>query len=138
AALPIIRKNGDAVKGTRTEFSARSRAFLLAFSRPLACLLFLCLALPAFAQESQIDPLPKDAPQPPPKLVEAKRDTPAVKIVPGKVIRSDVDLALVNITVTDPFNRLVTGLDQDNFRVFEDNTEQEIVTFSSEDVPISI
>jgi len=32
----------------------------------------------------------------------------------------------------------VTGLEQENFRVFEDNTEQEIVRFTSEDVPISI
>ena len=47
-------------------------------------------------------------------------------------------MALVNVTVTDPYNRLVTGLEPDNFRVFEDNVEQEIVSFSSEDVPISI
>jgi Ca-activated chloride channel family protein len=32
----------------------------------------------------------------------------------------------------------VTGLDPDNFRVYEDNVEQEITSFSSEDVPISI
>ena len=34
--------------------------------------------------------------------------------------------------------RLVTGLEQDNFRVFEDGVEQEIVNFSSQDVPVSI
>jgi len=50
----------------------------------------------------------------------------------------DVDLTLVNVTVTDPYGRLVTGLEQDNFRVYEDNTEQEVARFSSEDVPISI
>ncbi|MGA3176633.1 MAG: VWA domain-containing protein [Candidatus Acidiferrum sp.] len=61
-----------------------------------------------------------------------------MKIIPGKIIRTDVDLALVNVTVTDPYNRLVTGLETDNFRVFEDSIEQEIVSFSSEDVPISI
>jgi Ca-activated chloride channel family protein len=71
-------------------------------------------------------------------MSELSHDTPPVSIKPGKVIRTDVDLALVNVTVTDPFNRLVTGLDPDNFRVFEDNIEQEIVSFSSEDVPISI
>ncbi len=49
-----------------------------------------------------------------------------------------MDLALVNVTVTDPYNRLVTGLEPDNFRVFENNVEQEIQYFSSEDVPISI
>lgn len=56
----------------------------------------------------------------------------------SQVLHIDVELALVNVVVTDPYNRLVTGLDQDNFRVFEDNVEQEIVNFSSEDVPISI
>jgi len=49
-----------------------------------------------------------------------------------------VDLALVNVTVTDPYNRLVTGLAPENFRLFENNIEQEIQYFSSEDVPISI
>jgi Ca-activated chloride channel family protein len=56
----------------------------------------------------------------------------------GKDLKVDVDLALVNVTVTDPFQRLVTGLEQDNFRVFEDGIEQEVVHFSGEDVPISI
>jgi Ca-activated chloride channel family protein len=50
----------------------------------------------------------------------------------------DVSLVLVNVTVTDPNDRLVTGLEKENFRVFEDGREQEIVTFSSEDMPISI
>ncbi len=56
----------------------------------------------------------------------------------GKPIQVDVQLALVNVTVTDGYERLVTGLEQDNFHVFEDGVPQEIVNFSSEDVPISI
>jgi Ca-activated chloride channel family protein len=103
----------------------------------VACLLFLFPFGVAYAQESQnsnpSNPLPGSA-----KLNEIMHNTPPVTLRPGKLIRTDVDLALVNVTVTDPFNRLVTGLEQDNFRVFEDNIEQEIVTFSSEDVPISI
>ena len=67
-----------------------------------------------------------------------KKDTPGAAIKPAKGLHLNVDLALVNVTVTDPYNRLVTGLDPDNFRVYEDNIEQEVVTFSSEDVPISI
>jgi Ca-activated chloride channel family protein len=47
-------------------------------------------------------------------------------------------LVLVNATVTDPYGRLVTGLDQENFRVFEDGKEQEIMRFAEDDVPISI
>ncbi len=53
-------------------------------------------------------------------------------------IRMDVNIVLVNVTVTDPYNRLVTGLEKDNFRVFEDGNEQEVAYFSSEDVPTSI
>lgn len=53
-------------------------------------------------------------------------------------IRVDVDLALINVTITDPYNRLVTGLESENFRIFEDNIEQEVAHFSNEDVPASI
>ena len=69
---------------------------------------------------------------------DVKHDTPGHVIPHGESVQVDVELALVNITVTDPYNRLVTGLESDNFRIFEDNMEQEIVNFSSEDVPISI
>jgi Ca-activated chloride channel homolog len=82
------------------------------------------LATPAFAQS--------------PILSDVKHDTHGQPIKDGQSVRIDVELALVNVTVTDPYNRLVTGLDADNFRVFEDNVEQEVVNFSSEDVPISI
>lgn len=56
----------------------------------------------------------------------------------GKPLKTSTDLVLVNATVTDPYGRLVTGLEQDNFRVYEDGVEQEVLTFSSEDVPISV
>jgi len=69
---------------------------------------------------------------------DIKHDTPEHVIPHGESVHVDVELALVNVTVTDPYNRLVTGLEVDNFRVFEDNVEQEVVNFSSEDVPISI
>lgn len=69
---------------------------------------------------------------------DVKHDTPGKVIKPSQTVHIDVDLALVNVTVTDPYNRLVTGLEADNFRVFENNFEQEIQYFSSEDVPISI
>ncbi|HWG59151.1 MAG TPA: VWA domain-containing protein [Candidatus Acidoferrales bacterium] len=58
--------------------------------------------------------------------------------VPGKALKTETDLTLVYATVTDPYGRIVTGLEQDNFRAFEDGAEQEIVEFSSEDVPVSI
>lgn len=69
---------------------------------------------------------------------DVKHDTPGQSIKPGEPIHVDVDLAVVNVTVTDPYSRVITDLEPDNFRIFEDNIEQEVVNFSSEDVPISI
>jgi Ca-activated chloride channel family protein len=81
----------------------------------------------------------KDDAKPPAKPADdVRKDTPGIVVNARKGIKMDVDLALINATVTDPYNRLVTGLDPDNFRIFEDNVEQEVVTFSAEDVPISI
>ena len=53
-------------------------------------------------------------------------------------LKVDVDLVLVPVTITDPLNRLVTGLDKANFQLFEGNSAQEIRTFSSEDAPVSL
>ena len=53
-------------------------------------------------------------------------------------IKVDVDLVLVPVTVTDPMNRLVTGLEKDNFTLLEANARQEIKHFSSEDAPLSL
>ncbi len=53
-------------------------------------------------------------------------------------MKVDVDLVLVPVTITDPMNRLVTGLDKDNFQLFEGKDQQQIKNFSSEDAPVSI
>jgi Ca-activated chloride channel family protein len=107
----------------------------------------LCAVLVAAARAQGPAPAPAPAaPQqnpaaPPESIVVPRPPQPAKKDArPGSrnPMRVDVDLALVNVTVTDPYNRLVTGLEQENFRVFEDNQEQEISHFSSEDVPVSI
>ena len=55
-----------------------------------------------------------------------------------KPVKVDVDLVLVPVTITDPMNRLVTGLDRDNFALFEGKDQQEIKHFSSEDAPVSL
>jgi Ca-activated chloride channel homolog len=65
-------------------------------------------------------------------------EPPAPQIKTGEEIKVDVNLTLVNVTVTDPLDRLVTGLEKEHFRVFEDGVEQEVLSLSSEDVPVSI
>ena len=147
------------VPQSRTEMR---RVVFVAF-RLLLVVCFLCAQalLQAAAQAPPDDNKPKDDPKkeepkkeevreedskatvddtkPKTKAVDdVQKDTPGKAFKPGGTLHVDVEVALVNVTVTDPYNRLVTGLDPDNFRVYEDNVEQEIVTFSAEDVPISI
>ena len=68
------------------------------------------------------------------------RPKPAAKevVLPKSNLRSDVNLVLIPVTVTDPLNRFVTGLEKENFKVFEDKKQQIISQFSSEDAPLSI
>jgi Ca-activated chloride channel homolog len=54
------------------------------------------------------------------------------------VLKTDVRLVLVPVSVTDPAQRLVTGLRAENFELFEGKKPQEIRHFSSEDLPVSI
>jgi Ca-activated chloride channel family protein len=70
----------------------------------------------------------------------AKSTDPAPKVIderPG-TLRIDTTLVQINVTVTDPLNRFVTGLEKEHFRLFEDKIEQKIRDFSSEDAPLSI
>ena len=85
----------------------------------------LCLAAQEVGQSSApIVPRPKAG---------AKPD-----ILPRSDIRVDTNLVLIPVTVTDPMNRFVTGLEKENFKLFEDKKEQNISAFSSEDAPISV
>lgn len=53
-------------------------------------------------------------------------------------IRIDTTLVQIPVTVTDPLNRFVTGLEKEHFKLFEDKVEQTIAEFSSEDAPLSV
>jgi Ca-activated chloride channel family protein len=60
---------------------------------------------------------------------------PNIHVAPLQV---DVNMVVVNVTVTDPFDRIVTGLDQVNFQIYDEKVEQRIIAFSTEDSPISV
>jgi Ca-activated chloride channel homolog len=64
----------------------------------------------------------------------AKPQTPAS----NQTVKVDVDLVRVNATVTDLQNRVITGLEKEHFRVWEDKLEQKIENFSTEDEPVSL
>jgi Ca-activated chloride channel family protein len=54
------------------------------------------------------------------------------------VLKTEVSLVLVPVSVTDPQQRLVTGLELANFEIFEGKKPQVIRHFSSEDMPASV
>jgi Ca-activated chloride channel homolog len=60
------------------------------------------------------------------------------EVLPKADIRVNTTLVLIPVTVTDPLNRFVTGLEKENFKLAEDKVDQNIVSFSSEDAPISV
>ena len=99
-----------------------------------------CLSVHAFGQTdvNDVHVVPREVEKPPeppkPDLLVSTSGLSA-HVRPLKV---DVDLVLVPVTITDPMNRLVTGLDKVNFQLFEGNATQEIRTFSSEDAPVSL
>jgi len=53
-------------------------------------------------------------------------------------IRTQVELVLVPVTITDDRNRPFMGLDQENFQLFENKKPQAIKNFSTEDTPVSV
>ena len=75
----------------------------------------------------------------PPEELTSKADLDAGKLSAHvRPLKVDVDLVLVPVTITDPLNRLVTGLEKENFQLFDGNAQQEIRSFSSEDAPVSL
>jgi VWFA-related protein len=59
-------------------------------------------------------------------------------VLPKANIRVDANLVLVPVTVLDPLARMVTGLEAENFQVFEGGIRQKVISFGSEDSPLSI
>ncbi len=54
------------------------------------------------------------------------------------LFRVGVETVFVKVSVTDPLNRYVTGLEKEHFRVFEDKVEQTISHFTQQSAPISV
>src|SRR5690242_11771156 len=53
-------------------------------------------------------------------------------------ISDNVDLVLLDVSVKDPHDGFVTGLQKSNFRVFEDGHPREITHFASVDTPVTV
>jgi VWFA-related protein len=66
-------------------------------------------------------------PRPEPKIEEQRRAD----------IRVNANLVLIPVTVNDPLNRPVSGLEKENFRVYDDKVLQTISAFAMDDEPIA-
>jgi Ca-activated chloride channel family protein len=119
----------------------------------VVCCVAAAICTPLLAQDdtNEVHVTPRvqhDKPQGPPATTNANEALKDAKPYAGdadvslkthtKPFRKDVDLVLVPVSVTDPMNRLVTGLEKDNFLLSDNGQPQEIRHFSSEDAPISL
>ena len=69
------------------------------------------------------------APKPVPGAKEERR-TPNIRI--------DTNLVQINVTVTTPLGQVVTAMEKEHFRIFEEKVEQKILSFTSEEAPLSV
>ena len=105
----------------------------------LAMTVWLSLSAYLCAQDVHVHIEPRPTTDPATKQTLKTPETESsVKISRLPTIKSDVDLVLVTVTVTDDWNRIVTGLDKENFGVLEGPEPQQVKYFSSEDAPISL
>lgn len=86
----------------------------------------LLAALAAAAGRAQVAIDPRKRPAPP-----KEQNAPAT-------LRVDTNLVLIPVSVNDPLNRPITGLEKENFRVFDDRAEQTITQFAMEDEPVAV
>ena len=69
-------------------------------------------------------------PRPKPASVEEKK--------PQSNLRVDTNLVLVPVSVCDPSNHPVTGLEKEHFKVFEDKVEQTVTHFAMDDESVAV
>lgn len=150
--LPAFRPSLVGIGPIESNSPAEKNKTALMLGVLIAALLFLsstlCFAQTAPQSTDAVHVKPQESSEPPaiagpsasaptPGGSAPSDEIPALR-THTRPMKVDVDLVLVPVTITDPMNRLVTGLEQDNFEVYEGNEKQKIKHFSSEDAPISL
>ena len=123
---------------------ARNTTIRQAFSLIAFVCLLIALAGQSIAQENPLGQIKTPTPAPKPKTPEqlnppvlGPEGQPATNTRTAR-LRVETNLVLVPVTVTDPAGRLVTGLEKENFQIFDNSLGQTIKSFSTDDTPISI
>lgn len=83
----------------------------------LMCALALSAAMPTVAQQATPTPIDDD---------------------PDAPLRVKTDLVTLTLTVTDQYNRYVSGLSKKHFSVTDQGIDQDITFFSDSDTPVSV
>jgi VWFA-related protein len=78
------------------------------------------------------------APKPSGKAATAPDASGSKPEVGGFTFRSETKLVVLNATVVDKSNHLITNLGESAFRIYENNVEQTLKVFRREDVPVSV
>jgi Ca-activated chloride channel family protein len=102
-------------------------------ARFLGALLLISIAFALCRAQQPARPAP-----PPPPPPEPQQTAPESPLQSGYTIQRSVDLVVLHVSVTDEHGQFVPGLKPENFRVFEDDSEQKISVVREEDVPVSM
>ena len=106
---------------------------------PAALAVFVCLPFSLFAQQA---PPPANKPVSPPpasaKTPAPQAEKPVTQAQNPPTIRVSTSLVVIPVTVKDRSGNLIADLKKDEFRVFEDNVEQRISSFTVEAYPLSM
>lgn len=91
------------------------------------------------------EPKPEATPSPQPTQVETPDSTennqttmPVAEEDGAEVIKVDTNLVTIPVRISDRSNRFIPGLTKENFKVFENDVEQEIAYFSNEEQPFTV
>jgi Ca-activated chloride channel family protein len=133
---------GDGEGGSGSAASGCQAGFLRRRCLRAAAVVLIVLAAGSVPRRAQGQENPLSNPTTPIGAPAKPAEPPAVPGAEGvrkvRPLAMDVNLVLVPMTVTDPMNRLVTGLEKENFAVYDNNIGQTIKTFSIEDAPVTI
>jgi Ca-activated chloride channel homolog len=101
-------------------------------------ILMFCPLAPLYPQKKQETTDPERNRQTKPELESKipKEVSPPER--GGFTIGVNVDLVLMYTSVFDKSGRFLSGIKKDNFKLFEDGVQQNIQSFSQEDVPVSM
>lgn len=87
----------------------------------------------------------QDHPSQPPAPQTADRTVPAAPNVADNkasdkdyTIRSNVEMVLLDVSVRDEKGGFVSGLNKENFTVYEDGKPQKITQFANQDIPVTV